>query len=166
MIELKPAQHIFYRNEDHIEDLEFIVLEKYVEYCYCISAAPLKDEMPFDINNNNEWKTSSLRKYLNEEYILRFNRGDIKRTNDGQIFLLSKEETMVYKDILPKYPTFWWTRTTCDSYAHHIWIASVYGRLFYCPAFHNRGVAPVCVFNLRNLSIFPERNNIIFESKN
>ena len=37
----------------------------------------LKDEMPLDESNKNDWRTSSLRKYLNGEYLEQFNRGDL-----------------------------------------------------------------------------------------
>ena len=37
----------------------------------------LEEEMPLDESNKNDWRTSSLRKYLNGEYLEQFNRGDL-----------------------------------------------------------------------------------------
>ena len=37
----------------------------------------LEDEMPLDESNKNDWRTSSLRKHLNGEYLEQFNRGDL-----------------------------------------------------------------------------------------
>ena len=37
----------------------------------------IKEEMPLDKSNKNDWRTSSLRKYLNGEYLEQFNRGDL-----------------------------------------------------------------------------------------
>lgn len=163
-ITIPPGQHIFYRNGKYIDDLEFVVLEKSALYCHCISAQPLKDEMPFDDNGNNDWNTSSLRKYLNEEYIKRFNQNDLIRFNGDLITLLSKEEVEKYKNILPKYSTLWWTRSPNVSYAYYAWYVYPSGQLGSIHAFYAHGVIPSCLFSLNNITILQEEDNIIFES--
>lgn len=56
--------------------MEFIVLGKEQGGILAVAAKCLEDEMPFDEDNCNDWRKSSLRRYLNEEYIKGFNRGD------------------------------------------------------------------------------------------
>lgn len=132
----------------------------------CISSNPLKSGSPFDINNHNEWKISSLRKYLNEEYILKFNKDDLEPLDGDLITLLSKEDVKKYKDILPEYSTCWWTRSADVSSAYSPWLVDPWGRLHSAFALYATGIVPVCAFNLNNLSILQEGNDIIFESKN
>lgn len=161
------GQHVFYRNEKYIDDLEFVVLGYNGTCCACVSAAPLKDNMPFDINNNNNWETSSLRKYLNEEYVKRFDERCIEIYNNDKIWLLSKEEIEIDKNILPKYSICWWTRSRDVSYADGAWFVYPYGWLAnFGNAIDALGVIPACKFNLTSLIVFQEENNIIFESKN
>ena len=181
-IKINQGQHVFYRNNKYIDDIEFVVLNSLVDIdsidnnlnhiivrcsCYCISANLLKEQMPFDINNHNDWNTSSLKKYLNEEYIKRFSKEDLVQSDGDLITLLSKEEVERYEDILPEYSTFWWTRSAYFYSAYYAWFVNPSGQLNDSGlAAFAHGVIPACIFNLNNLTISQEENNIIFESKN
>ena len=125
----------------------------------------LEDKMPLDESNKNDWRTSSLRKYLNGEYLEQFNRGDLlpfvsDLTSDNSmknygiaedyIFLLSCDLYRKYRESVPRFNNWWWTLTpwTCnpsDSTIARIVYSS--GGLSSSYAYNGYGVAPACLFN-------------------
>lgn len=125
----------------------------------------LKDEMPLDESNKNDWCTSSLRKYLNGEYLEQFNRGDLLpfvsdlTSDDGMkdygtaedyVFLLSCDLYRKYRESVPRFNNWWWTLTpwTCTpSYAHYARIVDSSGEVNSNSAYNGGGVAPACLFN-------------------
>lgn len=125
----------------------------------------LEDEMPLDESNKNDWRTSSLRKYLNGEYLEQFNRGDLLpfvsdlTSDDGMkdygtaedyVFLLSGDLYRKYRESVPRFNNWWWTLTpwTCNpSYAYRARIVYTDGTLDYRTAYYGVGVAPACLFN-------------------
>lgn len=124
----------------------------------------LEDEMPLDESNKNDWYTSSLRKYLNGEYLEQFNRGDLLpfvsdlTSDDGMknygaakdyVFLLSCDLYRKYRESVPYFNNWWWTLTpwTCnpsDSTIARIVCSS--GELCVNEASNGNGVAPACLF--------------------
>lgn len=125
----------------------------------------LKDEMPLDESNKNDWRTSSLRKYLNGEYLEQFNRGDLLpfvsdlTSDDGMkdygtaedyVFLLSCDLYRKYRESVPRFNNWWWTLTpwTCSpSYANYARIVYSSGGVSNYGAYLGSGVAPACLFN-------------------
>ena len=125
----------------------------------------LEDEMPLDESNKNDWRTSSLRKYLNGEYLEQFNRGDLLTflsdltSDDGMkdygtaedyVFLLSCDLYRKYRESVPRFNNWWWTLTpwTCSpSYASVARIVYSDGTLGNGSACYGYGVAPACLFN-------------------
>ena len=125
----------------------------------------LEEEMPLDESNKNDWRTSSLRKYLNGEYLEQFNRGDLLpfvsdlTSDDGMkdygtaedyVFLLSCDLYRKYRKCMPQYDTWVWTVTpwTCTpSYAIIARIVHSSGEVGITSACGGYGVAPACLFN-------------------
>lgn len=125
----------------------------------------LEDEMPLDESNKNDWRTSSLRKYLNGEYLEQFNRGDLLpfvsdlTSDDGMkdygtaedyVFLLSCDLYRKYRGFVPRFNNWWWTLTpwTCSpSYASVARIVHSSGEVSGISAYIGIGVAPACLFN-------------------
>lgn len=125
----------------------------------------LEDEMPLDESNKNDWHTSSLRKYLNGEYLEQFNRGDLLTflsdltSDDGMkdygtaedyVFLLSCDLYRKYRESVPRFNNWWWTLTpwTCSpSLAGSARIVTSDGTLSHDIAYYGYGVAPACLFN-------------------
>lgn len=125
----------------------------------------LEDEMPLDESNKNDWRTSSLRKYLNGEYLEQFNRGDLLpfvsdlTSDDGMkdygtaedyVFLLSCDLYRKYRESVPRFNNWWWTLTpwTCSpSYADGARIVHSSGGVSDNGAYNGGGVAPACLFN-------------------
>nr|DAP74709.1 MAG TPA: hypothetical protein [Caudoviricetes sp.] len=125
----------------------------------------LKEEMPLDKSNKNDWRTSSLRKYLNGEYLEQFNRGDLLpfvsdlTSDDGMkdygtaedyVFLLSCDLYRKYRESVPRFNNWWWTLTpwTCSpSHANYARIVYSSGEVNNSGACYGLGVAPACLFN-------------------
>lgn len=127
----------------------------------------LKDEMPLDASNKNDWRTSSLRKYLNGEYLEQFNRGDLLpfvsdlTSDDGMkdygtaedyVFLLSCDLYRKYIESVPRFNNWWWTLTpwTCNPfYASRARIVYSSGEVCNSGAYNGYGIAPAVLFNPR-----------------
>lgn len=125
----------------------------------------LEEEMPLDESNKNDWRTSSLRKYLNGEYLEQFNRGDLLpfvsdlTSDDGMkdygtaedyVFLLSCDLYRKYRESVPRFNNWWWTLTpwTCTpANAHDARIVVSSGGVHSGYAYVGHGVAPACIFN-------------------
>ena len=125
----------------------------------------LEDEMPLDESNKNDWRTSSLRKYLNGEYLEQFNRGDLLpfvsdlTSDDGMkdygtaedyVFLLSCDLYRKYRESVPRFNNWWWTLTPWTrnpSDACSARIVFTDGTLDSSSAYGGNGVAPACLFN-------------------
>lgn len=124
----------------------------------------LEDEMPLDKSNKNDWRTSSLRKYLNGEYLEQFNRGDLLpfvsdlTSDDGMknygtaedyVFLLSCDLYRKYRESVPRFNNWWWTLTswTCPPASESIaQVVNSAGGVNENYAYIGYGVAPACLF--------------------
>lgn len=129
-------------------------------------AEPIEEEMPFDENNCNDWRKSTLRRYLNEEYIKKFDEDDLLAftsdltADDGMtdygtsvdnIALLSDNLYRKYRKYMPKYKTWVWSITpwTCNpSLANPERIVYTSGSVNDHDAYYAFGVAAACIFNL------------------
>ena len=121
--------------------------------------------MAYDENGCNDWRKSSLRKYLNEEFVKNFNKGDLLpfvsdlTSDDGMtdygtsedfVALLSDNLYRKYRKFMPQYDTWVWTITpwSCtpgNANIERIVVTS--GALYYNGAVNGLGVAPACIFN-------------------
>ena len=155
----KPGEHFEYNG------IEFVALGEEQGGVLAIVSELLEDEMPLDESNKNDWRTSSLRKYLNGEYLEQFNRGDLLpfvsdlTSDDGMkdygtaedyVFLLSCDLYRKYRESVPRFNNWWWTLTpwTCSpSLASTARIVGLDGHLSYNSARLGHGVAPACLFN-------------------
>lgn len=134
----------------------------------CI-AGQLEDSMIFD-NASNDWKSSSLRKYLNEDF---FNRlaSEIGEENvipferdllslDGQteygscedkISLLTVDEYRKYRKLIPNTNFWWWLitpwSTPCNGYEKLVAVVSPSGYVNCYDCYRGIGVRPVCIFS-------------------
>lgn len=145
--------------------IEFVALGEEQGGLLAVSAAALDEGMPYDTGESNNWKNSSLRKFLNEEFIKAFNRGDLLpfvsdlTSNDGvkdygtsedYIALLSCDLYRKYRPYVPKYNTWVWTITpwSCrPGNAYSAWIVLTDGSFNSRIASYATAVAPACIFN-------------------
>ena len=155
----KQGEHFDYNG------MEFVALGKEGGGLLAIAAKTLDKEYPFDEDDKNDWRISTLRKLLNEEYIQKFNKDDLLPytsdltaddgmkdygTSEDYIFLLSCDLYRKYREYIPKYKKWVWTITpySClEDYA--IFERTVYtdGTLYNSGAFYAYAVAPACIFN-------------------
>ena len=136
---------------------------------YVCLADKLKDESKFD-SNSNDWKESSLRSYLNgeflgvlreeigEENILSFERDllaldglDEYGKCEDYVSLLNIDEYRKYRKRIPNTDYYWWllTADSVKSNGDNSWVSVVlpsgYVGLDSCDG--NYGVRPVCIFS-------------------
>ena len=155
----KPGEQFEYNS------IKFTALGEEQGGILAIVSELLEDEMPLDESNKNDWRTSSLRKYLNGEYLEQFNRGDLLPfvsdltsdedtkdygTAEDYVFLLSCDLYRKYRESVPCFNNWWWTLTpwTCiPSYANYALIVLSSGGVNINNAYNSYGVAPACLFS-------------------
>lgn len=147
--------------------IEFVALGEEQGGLLAVVAHELDEEYAFDKDNCNDWRKSTLRRYLNEEYIKNFDKADLLplvsdlTTDSGQkdygtsedyIALLSCDLYRKYREFMPKYDNWVWTLTPWHiypSYACFARFVSTDGSLSNGYAYLSFGVAPACLFNLK-----------------
>ena len=123
----------------------------------------------FDSDDNN-WKTSDLRNYLNKEFlekieeeigkgnVLEFERNLLSL--DGQteygtcidkVSLLTVDEYRKYRKYIPNADKWWWLitpwSTPCNDYSSTVAVVSPSGRIGYGRCNDDGGVRPFCIFS-------------------
>lgn len=106
--------------------IEFVALGEEQGSILAVVSERLGDKMPFDKGNRNDWKGSTLREYLNDEYLQNFNRGDLipfvsdltaddgmtdYGTSEDYIAILSDNLYRKYRAVMPRYDTWVWSIT-------------------------------------------------------
>lgn len=157
----KPSagEHFFYNG------IEFVALGEEQGGILAVVAERLEERMAFDKNNKNDWRSSTLREYLNGEYINNFDTDDLLpfvsdlTSDDGMadygtsedfVALLSDNLYRKYRKFMPQYDTWVWTITpwSCTpgtaSGERYVYPS---GALNYGNAYNGYGVAPACIFN-------------------
>lgn len=134
----------------------------------CLSDA-LEERKIFDSETNN-WKLSSLREYLNNDFykkiadeimeknILPFGRDLLSL--DGQteygnctdyVSLLSIDDYRLYRKLIPNNEQWWWLltpwSTPCNGYETQVSVVSPSGIIDYYYCYDGIGVRPLCIFS-------------------
>ena len=130
-----------------------------------IVAEPLEEEMAYDKERCNDWRKSSLREYLNGEYLEALGKEQLLPftsdltaddgmkdygTSEDFVFLLSDNLYRKYRAFVPSYGVWWWTITpySCHpSSAPNERYVHTDGSLDYYHAINAYAVAPACLFN-------------------
>ena len=166
-IKLQTGEHITFA------DMDFIFLEYDEAGNYlCILANPIDGrKMEFDKNNCNDWRKSSLRKYLNEEFIKRIGKdvlvpieSDLTADNGDRsygtcedlIALPSCDTYREFRDVIPLFDEWIWTCTpwSCDpSYANFVRYVNTIGIIINIDARYENGVAPLVKFSSEHLEL-------------
>lgn len=138
-------------------------------YGYVCLSDVLKERKIFDSETNN-WKLSSLREYLNNDFykkiadeimgknILPFGRDLLSL--DGQneygdctdyVSLLSVDNYRQYRKLIPNIDKWWWLltpwSTPCNGYETQVSVVSPSGRINYGICSYDFGVRPLCIFS-------------------
>lgn len=161
---LNPGEHFIYNG------IEFICLD-IIDGNYLAMTAKPYAEMPFDTNGKNDWRKSSLRRVLNNDFLdLLDRRHLIKQTSDliadngdkaygtseDYVTILSCDQYRKYREIIPRFEENMWTLTpwSCNlwgwRYVRYVHATASIGNRY---AEVINGVAPVCFFSSENLKL-------------
>lgn len=161
---LNVGEHFIYNG------IEFICLD-IIDGNYLAMTAKPWDELPFDVNNKNDWRTSSLRRVLNSDFLDLLDRkhlikqtsdliadnGDKKYgTSEDFVTILSCDQYRKYRDLVPLFEEWMWTLTpwSCDTgNSHAVRHVDPAGDVGNYSANGSNGVAPACVFSSENLKL-------------
>lgn len=161
---LNPGEHFIYNG------IEFICLDIIGGNYLAMTAKPYA-EIPFDTNGKNDWRKSSLRRVLNNDFLdLLDRRHLIKQTSDliadngdraygtseDYVTILSCDQYRKYREIVPLFEEWMWTLTpwSCiPSNSSHVRDVSTAGHVYNYTAHISYGVAPACLFSSENLKL-------------
>ncbi len=116
---LMIGEHFTYKS------IEWICLDV-IDGNYLAMTAKPWQEMPFDIYDCNDWRKSSLRRILNNDFLDKVNKNHLViQTSDliadngdkaygtcgDYVTILSCDQYRKYRDIVPHYPEWMWTST-------------------------------------------------------
>lgn len=167
-IKLRPGEEFIYNG------IRFICLDV-IDGNYLAITADCLCEKRFNDNYNdgcNNWKTSTLRRFLNENVLeehfdakhlikqtsdLTADNGDkAYGTCEDYITLLTCDQYRKYRDYVPLFEEYMWTLTPwrCDT-GNALSVRNVdpTGAIIDCGAHNIDGLAPVCLFNSNNLTL-------------
>ena len=150
-----------------LAELTWKILDRTDKGIVCL-AERIKDSFNFGLNN--DWKESSLRKYLNkdfyenlvneigEDHVVTFERDLISL--DGQkeygkcedkVSIISFDEYRKYRELIPNAEYWWWTltpdSTKCNGDTSWIRIVSPSGYVYGNYYGYGYGVRPLCIFS-------------------
>lgn len=167
-IKLRPGEEFVYNG------IRFICLDV-IDGNYLAITADCLCEKRFNDNYNdgcNNWKTSTLRRFLNEDVLeehfdakhlikqtsdLTADNGDkAYGTCEDYITLLTCDQYRKYRDYVPLFEECMWTLTPwrCDpGDANLVRNVDPTGAFNNYGAGNSRGLAPVCLFNSNNLTL-------------
>ena len=161
---LNIGEHFIYNG------IEFICLD-IIDGNYLAMTAKPWAEIPFDTNNHNDWRKSSLRRVLNTDFLelldkkhlvmqtsdLIADNGDkAYGTSEDYVTILSCDQYRKYRDIVPLFEEWMWTLTpwSCDtSSSSSVRIVHAAGLVYNSNAHNSYGVAPACLFSSQNLKL-------------
>lgn len=159
----KRGEHFDYKG------MEFIALNEEQGGLLAVSAKTLPESMPFDKDDCNDWRSSTLREYLNKEYIKNFNEEDLLPftsdlmadngandygTCEDKLTILSDAHYRKYREYIPKYDKAYvwsitpWSCSPANAYYVRV-VSSRTGSIYNSIASYSSGVAPACIFNLK-----------------
>lgn len=161
---LNIGEHFIYNG------IEFICLD-IIDGNYLAMTAKPWAEIPFDTNNHNDWRKSSLRRVLNTDFLelldkkhlvmqtsdLIADNGDkAYGTSEDYVTILSCDQYRKYRDIVPLFEEWMWTLTpwSCNtSYSSSVRFVYTTGNVDNDGANSSYGVAPACLFSSQNLKL-------------
>lgn len=175
---LDIGEHFIYNG------IEFICLD-IIDGNYLAMTAKPWVKIPFDTNNHNDWRKSSLRRVLNNDFLelldkkhlviqtsdLIADNGDkTYGTSEDYVTILSCDQYRKYRDIVPLFEEWMWTLTpwSCDtSYSYSVRYVYTTGNISgNRKAYKSYGVAPVCLFSFQNLKLYRQAHLVGVSDEN
>lgn len=161
---LNPGEHFIYNG------IEFICLDIINGNYLAMTAKPWA-EIPFDTNKHNDWRKSSLRRVLNNDFLelldkkhlvvqtsdLIADNGDkAYGTSEDYVTILSCDQYRKYREIVPLFEEWMWTLTPWSCYPSYLYFVRIVystGIVDATSASYSYGVAPACLFSSENLKL-------------
>lgn len=161
---LNIGEHFIYNG------IEFICLD-IIDGNYLAMTAKPWAEIPFDTNNHNDWRKSSLRRVLNTDFLELLNKKHLVMqtsdliadngdkaygTSEDYVTILSCDQYRKYRDIVPLFEEWMWTLTpwSCNaSNSSRVRYVNPTGYVGDSCADSSNGVAPACLFSSQNLKL-------------
>ena len=161
---LNIGEHFIYNG------IEFICLDIIDGNYLAMTSKPWAD-IPFDTSNHNDWRKSSLRRVLNNDFLeildkkhlvmqtsdLIADNGDkAYGTSEDYVTILSCDQYRKYRDIVPLFEEWMWTLTpwSCNTaYSYGVRHVDNAGNVVSYGANHSNGIAPACLFSSQNLKL-------------
>ena len=156
---------------DHFiyKDIKWICLD-IIDGNYLAITAKVWQELPFDVDDYNNWKESSLRRVLNDEFLGKLNKKHlVKQTSDliadngdkrygsceDYVTILSCDQYRKYRDLVPCYIEWMWTLTPGNCIGGSIIVRYVNpaGDVNNDGACNSFGVAPVVLLSAEHLKV-------------
>ena len=113
--------------------------------------------MPFSVKNSNDYDKSDIKKFLQDEFVKRFDTEFINMLTCDGFYLLSEDEVTKfypeYKDRIKKYwdkPYWYWLRTPHSDVSYYARDVDTDGSRRYDSAYYAFGVAPACKVILKS----------------
>ena len=170
--------------EHFINGIEFICLD-IIDGNYLAMTAKPWAEFPFDTNNHNDWRKSSLRRVLNNDFLELLDKKHlVKQTSDliadngdkaygtseDYVTILSCDQYRKYRDIVPLFEEWMWTLTpwSCisDNGGSNGRFVITTGNIDYGTAHYSYGVAPVCIFSSKHLKLCRQAHLVGISNEN
>ena len=167
MTNLNIGEHFIYNG------IEFICLD-IIDGNYLAMTAEIYDAIPFDVKGYNDWRKSSLRRVLNNDFLSKLNKkhlvmqasdliadnGDRSYgTSEDYVTILSCDQHRKYREIVPRSNKWMWTLTPWGCSVPNSWngysarVVYPTGELSYSHVRYSYGVAPVCLFSSKKLKV-------------
>ena len=157
------GEHFTYRG------IEWICLD-IINGNYLAITAQVWQKLPFDVDDYNNWKESSLRRMLNYKFLDKLNKEHlVMQTSDmiadngdksygtckDYVTILSCDQYRKYRDLVPCYPERMWTLTPWNCIGGSIIVRYVNtaGDVNNDGACNSFGVAPVVLFSAEHLKV-------------
>lgn len=151
------------------EGIEWICLD-IIDGNYLAITAQVWQELPFDVDDHNNWKESSLRRVLNDEFLDKLNKKHlVKQTSDlisdngdkaygtteDYVTILSCDQYRKYRELVPLFHEWMWTLTpwSCSGYGNYVRYVNPTGNIYNYYAYYSSGVAPACIFSSKHLKL-------------
>lgn len=165
---LRIGEHFTYKNRD------WICLD-YIDGNILAITSEVYQEIPFDTENRNDWRKSSVRRVLNGDFLegnlnkkylipmkldLTADNGDKSYGEcEDYVGILACDQYRKYRDIVPLFEEWMWTctpwncRTPNSSGADRVRGVIPTGAISDCVANYSYGVVPACIFSSANLKL-------------
>lgn len=164
-VKIAMKQNICIGDHFMYKDIEWICLDV-IDGNYLAITAKSWKELPFDVDNQNNWDESSLRKVLNGEFLDKLDKNylvmqtsDLMADNgdkqygacEDYVAILSCDQYRRYRDLVPCYQEWMWTSTPWNCCSDVVRSIPPSGNISDCDAHYMNGVAPLVLFSSKIL---------------